>query len=520
VSLGLAGLVSGLDAQLLPLGDEIEVSRPGPYEQNGPTVAADRAGGWGVAWSARDSSDFSVGVGRIRLLDRDSGFISGSLRDFELEYPDIGLDGEGRIVVVGLRPRPELGGVEVGAQCLDSTGRPRADSVRVDSGNISPGTRVPWGATVAVDTDGSFVVAWQEDPQVLAPPSVFFRRFDADCGPLESVQSLGAVGVFGRREPRVARTPSGGFALVWLEGWLAELPRVATQLFDGQGDAVAPAFVEPHAHRLASSPRVAVAPSGEVAVTWKSDAESSSSGLGNSLFGRVFGSDGVPLGSVLSLRAPRELQAAAPDLVSFAGAFLAIWFEGGVFQTESAVYGRRFDANAPIHGEYVLRGPDSAPAPRGLRIAALSDSELALVWTTPYVGSTRPRIVARRYGLVPQPTGCIETATALCLGGGRFRVTVEWRDFEGNRGQGRSRPLTADSGLFWFFDDSNLELLVKTVDACAEFGHHWLFAAATTNAEYTLRVTDTATGRSRSYFNRLGVSSPAITDSDAFSTCP
>jgi hypothetical protein len=39
------------------------------------------------------------------------------------------------------------------------------------------------------------------------------------------------------------------------------------------------------------------------------------------------------------------------------------------------------------------------------------------------------------------------------------------------------------------------------------------------NLEYTLHVTGIATGRSRSYFNRLGESSPATTDTDAFATC-
>ena len=77
-----------------------------------------------------------------------------------------------------------------------------------------------------------------------------------------------------------------------------------------------------------------------------------------------------------------------------------------------------------------------------------------------------------------------------------------------------------DSGLFWFFADTNLEVLVKVVDACTGFGRHWVYAAATTDVEYTLTATDTATGRSRRYFNPLGRRSPAITDSDAFATCP
>ncbi len=118
-----------------------------------------------------------------------------------------------------------------------------------------------------------------------------------------------------------------------------------------------------------------------------------------------------------------------------------------------------------------------------------------------------------------RPDSCGESSTALCLLGNRFRVTVEWSDFLGRRGTGHSLDLTDDSGLFWFFEDSNLELLVKMVDGCGEFSRFWVFAAATTNLEYTVQVTDTVTDSSRTYFNRLGQSSPAITDTDAFATC-
>jgi hypothetical protein len=522
----LATALVGLDfassagAQIVPATDEFEISRPDGDEASQPAVAADRRGGWGVTWAVRNSSNQSGAPGRIRLVDRDGEFVSGSLRDLPLDAPDIGLDGAGNGVAVGILPRPELGGFEVDAQCFDSTGRPRGDSVRVDSGNISPDTRVPRAARVDVESDGSFVVVWQEDPQVEAPSSIFFRRFDADCFALGNVQALGAVGDIGRHDPRLARRPDGGFVVVWLEGSAPSPPRVVTQAFDAQGVAVAPAFAEPHGNRLASSPNVVVAPSGEFAVAWRSDAESSSSGIGNAVFARVFSVGGTPLGDTLSLRSPRELQVGAVELAAVAQGFLAVWSEGGVSQATSAIYGRTFDAASPNSGELAVRPEASEPLPRDLKLAALTDAEFVLVWTRPRGNSAGFGIVARRYVLLQPVPGCVESPTALCLDGGRFRVTVEWRDFLGRRGLGHTRSLTGDSGLFWFFHDSNLEVLVKMVDACAAFHRRWFYGAATTNTEYSLRVTDTVTSRSRSYFNRLGESSPAITDSDAFAACP
>lgn len=120
-----------------------------------------------------------------------------------------------------------------------------------------------------------------------------------------------------------------------------------------------------------------------------------------------------------------------------------------------------------------------------------------------------------------EPFACVPSATELCLQGSRYRVTVEWRDFLGHTGVGGVAPFgTDDSGLFWFFDEDNWELLVKVLDGCPLNGHRWVLAAATTNVAYTLTVADADTGCSVEYENQLGVAAPAITDTAAFADCP
>jgi ELWxxDGT repeat protein len=99
--------------------------------------------------------------------------------------------------------------------------------------------------------------------------------------------------------------------------------------------------------------------------------------------------------------------------------------------------------------------------------------------------------------------GCTASATALCLGG-RFRVEADWRDFQGHQGRGRTVPLTADTGAFWFFDDANVEVVLKVLDGRGVNGHHWVSYGALTNVQYTLTVTDTQTGAVRQYFNPPG----------------
>ncbi|MEM8993499.1 MAG: pullulanase-type alpha-1,6-glucosidase, partial [Acidobacteriota bacterium] len=62
---------------------------------------------------------------------------------------------------------------------------------------------------------------------------------------------------------------------------------------------------------------------------------------------------------------------------------------------------------------------------------------------------------------------CVPGATTLCLGeGDRFRLEVDWRDFDDRTGDGQAVEIgRRDTGLFWFFDEDNLEITVKVLDA-------------------------------------------------------
>ena len=135
--------------------------------------------------------------------------------------------------------------------------------------------------------------------------------------------------------------------------------------------------------------------------------------------------------------------------------------------------------------------------------------------------SNTPDQIFAVYGQPAQLDACSANSSTLCLNDQRFQVQVRFADFAGQAGTAQTVPFGSnDSGLFWFFQADNWEMLVKVLDACGVNNRYWVFAAATTDVEYTLEVTDTQTGITRTYGNELGRSSPAIADTDAFATCP
>ena len=123
------------------------------------------------------------------------------------------------------------------------------------------------------------------------------------------------------------------------------------------------------------------------------------------------------------------------------------------------------------------------------------------------------------FALSPQGP-CVPSSTNLCLAGGRFRVEVQWEDFNNVVGAGFAQALTGDSGYFWFFSPDNIELVIKVLDACYEpFDHFWIFSGGLTNIHTVVTVTDELTGDVRTYNNELGEPFQPITDTSAFATC-
>jgi hypothetical protein len=102
------------------------------------------------------------------------------------------------------------------------------------------------------------------------------------------------------------------------------------------------------------------------------------------------------------------------------------------------------------------------------------------------------------------PLECFASERTLCLGDDRFQARARWRDFIGKAGGAPTVPVSNESGGFWFFDEQNPELFLKTLDGRAINDRFWVFFGSLSNVELDVAVVDTATGAERIYRNPSG----------------
>lgn len=176
-----------------------------------------------------------------------------------------------------------------------------------------------------------------------------------------------------------------------------------------------------------------------------------------------------------------------------------------------------------------LDWPDADNSTRTIEIALIDDLDdegvesFSVALSTPSGGADLGSPTTATVTILDdEASNCTGSREVLCLGADdRFQASVDWRIRDGSTGTGRTIDIgKVDSGLFFFFDEDNAEMLIKVLDGCPVNDHYWVFFAATTDVEFELTITDTQTGATEIYNNPLGQPADAVTDISAFATCP
>jgi large repetitive protein len=267
---------------------------------------------------------------------------------------------------------------------------------RVDTNDATSGQ---YGATVATDASGAFVVTWWTQAGV--PAGILAQRFDASGNPAGGVfmvQEATALGfVYG---PSVAKKPSGDFVVAWMQS--PTTAQVWARRFMGSGAPVSGQFRVDAADpgNPARYPRVAYDTNGGFSVVWHQDPEPFAA------FQR-FDAAGSPKGLPVNVGDFAKF----PDIAALPnGSFIVVWYQTSPQQ----IWGQRLDSTGSSLGGAFRVDTNGTDYTRGPRVAADPAGNFVVVWST-YSG----QVAGRRFD---SAGGAV---------GGQFRV-----DLQGHYGPG------------------------------------------------------------------------------------
>lgn len=451
------------------------------------------------------------------------------------------LDG-GRSVVVWDSGFVDLQGLGIAARIVPVAGGPAGSPWRVNEFQSGDQFR----PSVASNGRDRFVVSWEGLGSRGERRGIFARVFDGSGSALTGeIEVNDETYETPAEQAEVAMDPDGSFLVAYRADAMFSLPekglRLRAFLADGTplGGAVQ---VDEELRAWPSDPAVAVSAAGPATVVWSSE-RAGVFGDFNDTSLRRFSLPCRPGPYTICLgEAGRYLIRAfwqAPDgALAFARPSPWTRESGGL-----AFF-------SPGHADLAVKVLDACAldGTHWIFAAGLTDVRSTLVVTDTWTGETRAlrnsrgeTFAAGRFVgelgrcAVEQPAGVASgkasstnasleelgpSREALLLRDGRIRISASWRTPAGAAGAARAVQTAEGDGLFWFFDPANPELVVKLLDGCSVNAHLWLFVGGLTDLEVELRVVDVATGAARIYRSEQGEAFEPIADLTALADCP
>jgi hypothetical protein len=336
-------------AQGVPLGPEFRVNSYTASDQWFSAIASDSAGNFVVVWNSASQDGSQLGIFAQRYASTGSP-LGGEFRvntytTADQFAPDVGSDPAGNLVVVWTSYQG--GGRGVFGQRFASTGAPLGPEFRVDTYTAG----FPTGGSVAVDSAGNFVVAWQSFAQDGDLEGIYAQRFAGNGAPLGGEFRVNTYTTSVQLGPSIASDPGGSFVVAWTSPDSADIG-VFAQRYASTG---APLGGEFRVHTYTTGhqlrPSVAADSAGNFIVAWQSALQDDG---GRGVFAQRYASNGTPMGPEFRVNSYTTGSQGYPSVASDqAGNFVVTWSS---YDQDGAMWGifcQRYAGNgAALGGEF------------------------------------------------------------------------------------------------------------------------------------------------------------------------
>lgn len=368
------------------VGPEIQVPTTTTDDQVNAVVASDSDGDFVVVWQSDHGGDWDIYGQRFDATGQPQGseFLVNTTTSASQSEPDVAMDDDGDFVVTWFCRSTD----DVLAQRFDTTGTPLGSEIVVNS-SVLLDSGV--SASVAMDADGDFVVAWN----TYAPSEeadIFARRFDADGQPKDAADvRVNATTSTGRIATSVSMDSDGDFVVAWnsSESYYDPAGNIFARRFDETTESWAAEFevndpTSAHQH----DPSVAVDDDGDFVIAWLS-ADYSGYGSDHNVKIRRYDSTGAAQGSEFQAN---EIEAAdsihARVTVDADGDFVVVW-ESSYWndgEREFAIVARRYDRSGVAVATEFAVTQDEPGKVANPAVATDAEGNLVVAWDHYHIG--------------------------------------------------------------------------------------------------------------------------------------
>jgi uncharacterized protein (DUF3084 family) len=325
------------DSSGTALGSEFRVNTNTEFDQGTPSIAMDADGDFVIAWESFDRyRDYDIYAQRYDSSGTAQGgeFRVNTYTASTQRFSSIAMDSGGDFVIAWTSYGQDGSDQGVYAQRYDSSGTAQGSEFRVNSYTIGHQNQ----SSIAMDSDGDFVIAWTSDEQDGSTWGVYAQRYDSSGVAQGSEFRVNTYTAGMQGSPSVAMASDGDFVIAWKgQGPYGPHRDVYAQRYDSSGTAQGSEFrVNTYNRYEHFMPSVAMDSDDGFVVAWlnvKSDKS------GYVIYVQRYDSSGKAQGSEFPVKTITAYGQGAPLIaVDSDGGFVITWTDSGQVINDYNVY--------------------------------------------------------------------------------------------------------------------------------------------------------------------------------------
>ena len=346
-------LTPGSGVAQVAVGGEFQVNTNTLNFQIRPSVATDSDGDFVVVWQSfsQDGSNYGIYGQRYNKTGTPAGTefrINTTTADAQKD-PKVAMDSDGDFVVTWTSYGQDGGGYGVYAQRYDNGGLAVGAEFQVntytDYDQFDP--------SVAMDNDGDFVIAWEGLGQDGSGSGIYAQRYASTGATLGDEFRVNATTTSSQAFPSVAMDSNGDFVIAWSSrNQDGDGAGVYAQRYDNTGITLGGEFrVNTTTTNYQEFPSVAMDSDGDFVISWSSYSQD---GSNYGVYAQRYDNTGVGVGSEFQVNTYTDnFQNSSSVAMDNDGDYIVTWnsrYQDGSFY---GIYAQRYDnTGATVGGEF------------------------------------------------------------------------------------------------------------------------------------------------------------------------
>jgi hypothetical protein len=321
-------------------------------QQEYPSVAMDSDGDFVITWQDQFQDGFFYGVYAQRYnssgVAQGSEFQVNTYTTNEQQYPSVAMDSDGDFVITWQSLNQDGSGWGIYAQRYNSSGVAQGAEFQVNT-TWTGYQRYP---SVAMDDAGNFVIAWENG----SSPDIYAQRYNAAGVAQGGEFPVNAYTTSDQVNPSVAIDADGDFVITWASyGQDGQYGGIYAQRYSRSGGAVGNEFrVNTTTTGNQVRPSAAIDDAGNFVITWNSYGQD---GPGWSIYAQRYSSNGVPVGSEFRVDTytpvQQQYQTEPKVAMDDAGNFVITWTSNALSSStdfQYRIYAQRYNSSGVAQG--------------------------------------------------------------------------------------------------------------------------------------------------------------------------